>query len=182
MDLKIPAAWTELLTKVQAVSPQAIIAGGCLRDLYHDKPIADIDLFVPAWYINLVGDMIQEERNTLSKTIHEAYFTFNPDVREVRYYEGDGMIPVNIVGVEGECTLDVQLDRFDFDICRIGYDGKELRVSDAFLQDSSDYTFTLRGDQTPDQQRHSLQRFLRIGEKYQGYKLVIEQLEGAVFF
>lgn len=49
MDTSIPQIWKDTLSKIQQVFPGAVIAGGCLRDLDHGKPIKDVDIFVPIY-------------------------------------------------------------------------------------------------------------------------------------
>jgi hypothetical protein len=47
MGIVIPKRWQEVLHKIQAGGfPEAVIAGGALRDLHHDMPVKDIDIFV----------------------------------------------------------------------------------------------------------------------------------------
>lgn len=49
MVSSIPQEWKDTLSKIQQVFPGAVIAGGCLRDLDHGKPIKDVDIFVPIY-------------------------------------------------------------------------------------------------------------------------------------
>ena len=68
------------------------------------------------------ANAISETHPTCVKSIPEPYFTFNIDVRTVRYYDPkDGVKwpQVNIIGASGECTPDAQLELFDFGICRV---------------------------------------------------------------
>lgn len=44
---KIPAEWKHVLATMHALgAPEALIAGGALRDLYNEKPIKDVDIFL----------------------------------------------------------------------------------------------------------------------------------------
>src|SRR3569623_1528091 len=42
----IPERWQTVLRYVQNVAPDAVIAGGALRDLDNGRPVKDIDIFV----------------------------------------------------------------------------------------------------------------------------------------
>jgi tRNA nucleotidyltransferase/poly(A) polymerase len=171
---KIPGEFTDALARVQAYVPQALLAGGCLRDTINDVPVNDIDIFVPAGQELLAGHLLSDTHPTLGKSIPEPYFTHNDDVRSVQYYEGVGYKPVNIIGVtHGTCTVEKQLSRFDFGICRIAYDGERLWKDLSFDRDMADKTFTLTSEfQTPEQLAYSLGRFERLSGKYPGWKLV----------
>ncbi len=175
---KIPDEFTDLLALVQAYVPEAMLAGGCLRDTINNRPVNDIDIFVPEDKASLAGRLISDTHPTLAKSIPQPYFTFNNDVRSVDYYEGVyGEKPVNIIGVtNGTCTPEQQLERFDFGICRIAYDGETLWKDLSFDRDMRDRTFTLTNNfQTPDQRDYSLARFGRLRDKYVGWKLIDPQ-------
>ena len=42
----IPSSWRELLGEIREVAPDAVIAGGALRDRDNGRPIKDLDVFV----------------------------------------------------------------------------------------------------------------------------------------
>lgn len=44
----IPEEWRDVLNKTQEVFPQALIAGGSLRDLDYDFEPKDVDIFIPS--------------------------------------------------------------------------------------------------------------------------------------
>jgi hypothetical protein len=173
IEYPIPLEAVLVLNRVQADVPQAIVAGGCLRDAINERPINDIDFFVPDRSYYTACEIVSETHPKLVKTIHEAYFVFNNDVREVRYYEGEGRIPVNVIAVtEGTCTPEQQLGRFDFGICKVAWDGKRLWKDLAFDRDQADETFTLLVPQTDQQRDYSMQRYGRLQAKYRGWKFV----------
>lgn len=168
----IPAQAAQVLRRVQQEVPEAIVAGGCLRDAIMNRPINDIDVFVPEDQAARAAMAIYETHPKHVKTLHEAYFTFNNDVRRVSYYEGgEGKLPVNIIGVY-QCTPEKQMERFDFGICRVAFDGIRLWKDLAFDRDQRDETFSLLVDQTEEQLKYSLQRFERLQGKYNGWRFV----------
>jgi hypothetical protein len=175
IEYPIPLSASYVLSLIQQGGvPEAIVAGGCLRDAIMGRSINDIDVFVPEDKAHKAAFAIQDTHPTLAKSIPEPYFTFNNDVRSVNYYEApDGWLPVNIIGVtKGTCTPEQQLERFDFGICRVAFDGRRLWKDLSFDRDQADETFTLSVSQTQDQRRYSMQRYERLQAKYNGWRFV----------
>ena len=186
IEYPIPVAALSLLKRVQNGGvPEAIVAGGCLRDTIMGREVNDIDIFVPDTKVMLAQYAISETHPTCVKSIPEPYFTFNIDVRTVLYYDPkDGVKwpQVNIIGVSGECTPDAQLERFDFGICRVAFDGVRLWKDLSFDRDQRDETFSLLVPQTEEQRKFSLKRFERLLEKYPGWKFVDKYNERSWLF
>ena len=60
--LNIPQRWRDALTALQDGGfPEAIIAGGALRDLDNGAPVKDVDIFVK-WRSNIVEDLATLQR------------------------------------------------------------------------------------------------------------------------
>ena len=70
-DLTIPSAWRAALGAVQSVVPQAVLAGGALRDRDNGKKVKDLDIFLPVsentWY-DL--DMVRRAMTKLESAQH----------------------------------------------------------------------------------------------------------------
>src|SRR5690348_12463644 len=47
-QIELPQEWREALRRVQLYFPEAVIAGGALRDLFTGRQVKDIDVFVEA--------------------------------------------------------------------------------------------------------------------------------------
>lgn len=172
IEYPIPAFAVTVLKNIQRAVPRAFVAGGCLRDTIMGRPINDIDVFVPEGQDYMASEVLRNNGAVVTKSIPEPYFTMNNDVRSVRYFEGHHMpLPVNIIGVYN-CTPEAQLERFDFGICRVAYDGIRLWKDLAFDRDQADETFSLLVDQTEDQRNYSLGRYERLSGKYPGWKFV----------
>jgi hypothetical protein len=170
----IPIDAVDALLRIQVDVPEALLAGGCIRDCINNVPVNDFDIFVPEDMAWIARRAIKDTHPKLGRSIPEPYFTHNNDVRSVSYYEGDALTPVNIIGVtRGTCTPEQQLERFDFGICRVAFDGDNLWKDLSFDRDMLQKTFTLTDAyQTCDQLNYSLGRFERLSAKYQGWKLV----------
>ncbi len=176
IEYPIPVAAMSLLKRVQNGGvPEAIVAGGCLRDTIMGRPVNDIDIFVPENAVEPAQRAIHETHPKCTKSIPKPYFIFNSDVRTVRYYDPkDGVKwpQVNIIAVAGECTPEAQLERFDFGICRVAFDGVRLWKDLGFDRDQRDETFSLLVGQSEEQRKYSLKRFERLLAKYPGWRFV----------
>ena len=165
--MEIPEKWTEILTKVQTIYPEAIIAGGCLRDLDHGKEPKDIDIFVEDWkfpYLDVPLGFTKKGKKT---------FYFHQGADEVIKLDY-GDLPVEFIKMEGAHTPWAVLNRFDFGINRIAWDGKEFYISEYYKLDKENKCVTMRSACN-----ESHFKFLR-DEKYEkrlkvkyGYPLVI---------
>lgn len=148
-----------------------VIGGGAVRDALLDRPIKDIDVFVPA------GSILPE-----GLTPRSVF----PDYREV----GEGMIAYlevrsleHIVSL-GMCgALEIQVieydpafklhDTFDIGLCRVSYGPhadieralnlNSLRVSEEFLKDAREKTLTVI---SPNGAERTKKRIERLRLKY----------------
>ena len=171
----IPLVWQVVFGNVQAAAPKAMMAGGCLRDLFAEKPVNDIDIFVPVESLFEAEKAIKLTHPAMTKTIAEAYLTHDTDVSSIWYYQTllNNLPPVNLILVSEErCTLDYQLTRFDFGICQIGWAGGELLHTEAYSRDVENKTFTLKDRQSDTQYAHSMTRWDRLSRKYPEFTLV----------
>lgn len=171
--MNIPNEACQVLDLVQnSGAVDAIIAGGCLRDADNDRPINDIDVFVGSRYADSAYAALLADGYVLGKRLDEAYMTMDGSIKCCSYFEREGSLPVNVIEIYGRCDLEHQLERFDFGICAIAWDGKNLIKALRYQIDQQNKTFTLRRRQTDLQKEYSLQRFTRLAQKYPGYKLV----------
>jgi len=172
--MDIPDQWEAALAAVQSVCP-AVMAGGCLRDLDNDRPVKDIDIFVHGRGV----DDLERLRNRLIK----AGLTCAELDTDTLYPVGDGndltgcidcafddCPPVQIVMVDW--PLDAILERFDFGICRISFNGKQLIRHPDYVFDRSAKSFQLRRRREGQELSASVHRFARLTLKYEGWKFV----------
>jgi hypothetical protein len=172
----IPSEWRNLLNRVKAAAPSAMLGGGCLRDLFMFRTINDLDVFVrqdhpgdEAGEFAAARTVIRETHPQLLKVAHEPYFTHTFNVRRVEYYGSPlGWPPVNLIGVaEHILTSPAALAAdFDFGLCQIVYDGTQVYASEAFHNDVENHTFTITLPQTEDQHENTMKRYERLRQKY----------------
>lgn len=178
--IPLNAHW--VLTRIKKEVPRAFIAGGCIRDTILKRPVSDIDVFVPHGEEYLAREAIAHSHPKHTKEVPEPYFIMHTDVRTVNYYEGEDALPVNIIGItQGLDNPKAQLERFDFGLCRVAWDGKRLWKDLSFDVDSRDETFTLLFTQSDDAHENSMRRYARISQKYPGWKLVDKTKEEELF-
>lgn len=124
----IPQDWKDILAEVQTAFPDAVIAGGCLRDLEYGKEVKDVDIFALAadMFDDAVMSMFPDAttdspnwlqygggtRNESGNRIIEAVYNLN---------QGDFKYEL-ILGIDE--TADIET--FDFSICQIKFDGTRI--------------------------------------------------------
>lgn len=142
----IPQEWVDTLKRVQEVFPLAKIAGGALRDLQYNRTVKDVDIFIPisrtedsnASEVNVLAAIqrIEEIFDTVVSPTIPVYFkeTTEDFIKAGRLLEtvqntqiGDTHYEL-IVGTPESCDI----EKFDFSICQISYDGTELKTTEAY--------------------------------------------------
>lgn len=174
----IPKSWVSLLKEIQEHDPKAIIGGGCLRDLDHqlhydgvpfegEATIKDIDIFVsdgtilPQWTIHQITFSDPESAEHDSTISGQAHFR-----------TGDIEYPINILYCKKDVIPAMRFSHFDFGLCQIAFDGSRIFVTDAYLTDRSEKTFTLLRASSSEAYQNSLDRFHRFQQRYRYYTLV----------
>lgn len=136
MQTPIPQEWVDVLNKVQARFPLAVIAGGALRDLFNGKPIKDVDIFIPA----------NSDTETNTYALYEMFFDEDIDLHKSSSY-GTKAIPEDadrdlyaILNLKKEWKYDLilcteqaaQMSTFDINICQITFDGTDVKTTPAY--------------------------------------------------
>jgi hypothetical protein len=185
--MQIPHGWLKVLKDLEdAGFHGAFIAGGALRDLMHDRPIKDVDIFLNPRGLNDELYAVQEavpdhsvrpldhwntDYNILSD--HPVKLVF--DLAKKSYTELEP--PFQVIIHQQPASIADVLDRFDFGICQIavGVDTEVITTS-AYRQDARDQTFTMRPCRDDATKRYaSYIRWLRLAgtgnAKYAGWEL-----------
>lgn len=173
--LLIPAEWTELLLRIRAVCPTAVLAGGALRDLDNGREVKDLDVFI--------GEGTMDGALRAIRALQEAGFevVYDETFEGGKVYPEDQNLEVVLVAEMEGFDLPVQLiftgwrteiivDRFDYGVCRLSWDGKELVRPPEYDEDKAAQVFRLRRDRpSPASLRGSVRRYARLVEKYPGW-------------
>ena len=170
----IPVEWTERLKTLQNYFPDVVIAGGSLRDLWHGKTPKDVDFFVPLHVDNdILGYDAFYESEMAGKlnVVTSTYGTFStPELTSVYRYDKDFQSDVIFIDLPKSKVL----ERFDFGLCQIAFDGEEVFYTDNFIKDVENKTITLLRSDNQDQFDRSMRRCDRLtSEKYDGYEVIL---------
>jgi hypothetical protein len=169
--------YTNILATLQQIAPEAHIAGGSVRDTLLQKQIHDIDVFM--------GDEHVEETATLLRSVHKyvkvgewkQYNDFSDPAmtRVARFENADEPLPICIIGLQPDFANQYDnIERFDFGICMVAFDGKRIFRTEKFDQDEKTKTFTLYRADNKEQYAYSMSRFERItAGRYAGWSLNI---------
>lgn len=175
----MPDVWKRTLASVQGYFPEAEIAGGALRDLWHDKTAKDVDIFIPVSDSRAGDDDFKE-------TVEEALLKIDPYLELVKasIYGQSGNVAtpgfrniyliyrLNIEGVIFECIFiedrgEDMIEVFDLSIAQIGYDGSQIRYTANFFRTVSDKVIRVCNVNRSDRQTKRMERVLA---KYPEYR------------
>ena len=188
----VPTEWRRILHAIFVVHPEAVLAGGALRDLDNGVTPKDLDIF------------IERSSNVLfADPILMALRTVNPNAQALRSYDFNSMgletdcivsrayivngLEVNVIQLKDRVNITRVLDRIDFGICQIAYaiDGG-VRWSNAYAKDRADKTFTITRNDSMEDRNRTYRRWKRLSKKYPGWRLVdpfhdkVESARGAL--
>lgn len=166
----IPNSWQQILEQIQRITPDAVIAGGALRDLDNGVDVKDLDIFIQARSNTEAHYLIAHLERIGIKIVCDTCKNYpedkNLEVVLVAYTEEavEGT-PVQLIFTNWD--IHNLVDRFDYGICQIAYDGKEYRVHPNYSEDKLKKQFKLRRTRRNDlEMRASVLRYARLLEKY----------------
>lgn len=174
----------KILQEVQQKYPEAIIAGGFLRDLFFGKEFKDIDIFINE---SKEKEEPYEEISVsfFPKSSCNMQYSTDDQIREVNYYnwfpvENQGLwqfesrFEINVIEVLNS-DLAARVQEHDFDFCQVYTDGKQIYGVDILQQILDTKTITLVQCENAKQWQRSMNRWERFQEKYPGFKLKIKE-------
>lgn len=179
----IPPVWTDILKSIQMGFPEAVMAGGCLRDFFLNRTVADLDIFV-----SHPSDVTDEGMDTLVKGCKlfsvSKKDTSNLAVYQLNFSEISGVWDamwnyhsVQIIALKETISPWRVLNRIDFGICKIAWDGVTLFIHGDFLLDVEHKTFTLI--RCVDVHAHRM-RWERLKLKYPDYTLIAPEIHALI--
>lgn len=172
-----PDLWEAVLAHVRETHPEAIVAGGCVRDFILGKPAKDIDIMVPER-----GRSTPEGESFRRLRSFDPAYTGEGSDHTVKFVEtftatvGTAEWEVQVIHVHlPEFTHAAVLQRIDLGICRASYRGMEPMGDGmtplfdngfGFHEDAANRTMTVYRADTLAQFDGSHRRFLRLLDKY----------------
>lgn len=180
--INVPQPWQDVLADIQQVCPSAVIAGGCLRDIYLDKKVKDIDIFIQAGDITEAEGLFEKLDGKPPKTrdfglsMDEAgaYPDSMTEVILVEDYPGKNPTgsPVQLIFTNWRTSCII--DRFDTGFCQIMFDGKEVRASEWFHHDCGLKVINIRRCESKTHLGSSIKRFARFQKKFPDWELGLD--------
>lgn len=166
----VPFAWDQALRTVQTVHPEAVLAGGALRDLILGGPIKDLDIFVGPIETNLDEVLTIRYGWRRIKQCNMSYCALHTPISTVLTYSVPGLeYEVQIVQLTNLDTPHDVIARMDFAACQVGYCSPShwVYTPDA-LKDFLNRTITMREPDDSTQELRSWKRGVRFEQKYGG--------------
>jgi hypothetical protein len=177
--MQIPSTWKQLLADIQKVAPEAVLAGGALRDLDHGLPAKDLDVFIAAGSGNeaeglneLMGGhpMTDPEIQMYPDNMPEIQLVADHDPEREKFNNLTGL-PLQFIYINWQ-THNI-IKRFDYGLCQIMYDGRELRTSEQYDTDKQEKTMTLLRCDNEFALGRSVERFARWKPRYPDHRFVL---------
>jgi hypothetical protein len=180
IGFKFAAEYGALLDTIQHFYPEAVIAGGALRDLVFGRAVKDVDVFlahVPteAFLNEITGfkpeDIFAEWHANLieSAASYSGLDRFGLTALHTAYVDGH---QVNFITYKGDIRPEHLVNRVDFGPCQIAWDGLRVFIGDQFLTDWSNRTWTYMGDRAEGDLERSVRRAHRFKERYPDWTFV----------
>jgi hypothetical protein len=173
--MNIPHVWRGVINALRNSGfPEAVIAGGALRDLDNGRPVKDVDIFLK-YRIGLkeqLDDYFGQDGKVIIGEQLASYSNALIDVTASYEYRV-GETVFNIVALARDVTPEVVRNRIDFGLCRISFDGEKVEKSPEYDTDQANKTMTLHRCESSEQYNRSMQRFERLSAKYPEHKLVV---------
>lgn len=167
----IPEEWLLELEKVQRHFPEAIIAGGALRDLNLGGEVKDLDIFVKD-----LGDGMDSTIKMLYPTyekLHKEEYEGIPEVGKCyEVYPEELDIPVQIITNKRHSTRMV-LKNFDIDLCKFWTDGVDYLADADALADWEGKKITISHAQSMGQFIKSMNRAAKFQRKYPDFEITL---------
>lgn len=173
----------------------AVVAGGAVRDYLLGQEMKDIDIFVPvtdSWtWTGRIDKEICDAKVQLTDLKWDDNYYLNSDPNFLSKFDCKFMgIDIDLCAYrpepvvkdfEGNVTTrhfgDYLVERFNFDISKCWYDGKEIHISDAAQRDFDNSTITISRLSSLDQLPATMKKFASIQEKYPDYRFNCPVLE-----
>lgn len=149
-----------VLKEIQKRSPEAIIAGGFLRDLYMGKQPKDLDIFVSE-IKNYGYDFI------VTKDYDMSYGSDSEigSVQNLYQIGAPVHLDINVIEVKDIKPIE-RVNSHDFNFCQCAFDGENFHNLDE-LEETAEFGYVVLGlCETFKQFVRSIKRWVRFKEKY----------------
>lgn len=167
------------LSKIRQVIPSAIIAGGAIRDLYHNKSISDVDIYVPqgkyseGFWKHLLELKLNDTDYVSQPGKDSEHYEILNHIDAVWEIQKSGTL-YNIITVDLE-PIEYVLRYFNIGLCKAYCDGTKIRLTADFIHDSRTKQLTIVAeDMSQDEFNHMMNyHIVKLQIKYPEYSLII---------
>ena len=169
---KIPYEWRTIFDRVFQIDSHAVVAGGAIRDLDHNIPIRDLDIFIRDKFSYEVTEKFNKKSAwTFSEVKKETDPKYKHIVKSLTVNINKTI--VNLVFLDNK-NPEVYWKHFDYGLCQIMFDGSSVWYSDNYIKDRDRKTLTICGQiDNREQFGRTLERYEKLKQKYR-YPLCID--------
>jgi hypothetical protein len=171
--MQIPAKWVAVLAAIQVAAPEAFLAGGALRDLDLGREVKDLDIFVSEAGYGAAQVVLSQLDYAPANRQCLDYVGADFSVVEGREFKREGEVTVNLVCLRADFGFPSGLYRFDLGLCQIGFDGREVVKTAAYIEDATNKTLTVLRCESVDQMVRTEQRVERLQAKFPDWPSII---------
>jgi hypothetical protein len=171
--------YDNILEVLQRAIPGSVhIAGGAVRDTILERPIRDIDIFLPHTAGEEAAALLRTQFGYVKVGEWKQYEHFSDPVvvRVAKFEKADETIPICLIGLADALSPRDNIARFDFGVCMAAWagGGGSIITSSAFKRDIESKTFTLCRADNLAQYSYSMVRFEKLtADRYKDWKLVV---------
>lgn len=176
-SVKISDEVKEKFLFIKKICPEAILAGGALRDSFFDVSIKDIDIFVGPSFVGEWRTIVQANNYDVALEYDEKRgYIGNKNIISVFGLKKKNAtdLPIQIIVCEEIPTISSLIHEFDWGFCQIGTeDIEKIYVTKAFKDDVVNNTATLVNGYGPDNDKPSIKRGIRLQRKYSNRRFMV---------
>jgi hypothetical protein len=165
VDVMVPKPIQQLVQQIVEIEPNSCLAGGCLSDLYMNKPFKDVDIFInysADVYVSILKQFQLSHMSIYSDPSQEHYF--KERLVTVKSFDYNGY-PVQLIFT----TLGKNIvQHFDFRFREFYYDGTNVFASPEALDDIANKQFVFGVTDNP---LGSFRRLISFEKKYSDFTI-----------
>lgn len=166
----------QALLKLHSIAPDAILAGGYLRDRLEKVEVKDADFFCTDLGFGLEVDRLKELFPEARLENYSNWLEYtSPDVTAVWHLGTADGVPLQLIELTPGRAPEERVKEHDFGICQVWCDGAAIRYTTEFFKDFTTNAFTLTQCESRREFERSMKRFARLSQKYPNHELVIPE-------
>lgn len=179
--MRIPTLWSDVLSKIQTVFPSAVIAGGALRDLDNERPIKDVDIFIPVQtpddytkIYDLFPDAVLSKHTQYG--IKAVPDDADRDIWAIFNLNRGSLLDGSFISFDLIICTEAAADMnsFDINLCQIIYDGHKVVKSNEYIKGQAEKVLKVLNVNRTDR---NARRMERMKAKYPDFTVELYQTD-----